>query len=350
MPSSHWTDAGLRLLWMADASLLIALSLLAWSVLRMPGKGDPSWLSPRWRRVDSLRKRARHATGDDLAVLEKALYDPDEEVSYFSMLALGGLKHAQAAGALIRYMHERPLRAAKAASVLSGFPASSAGQFGAALDDTEPAVRYWSLRLLALLDDGRYADKAESLMQDVSDDVRAAACLYLGRIEGEAGERALERAAKDPVWFVRMQALRSLARKGPARHLPVFIEAIANDDSEPVKRSAENALLGCIEKAIPFLRGLLKTGDPLTKLVCVDALVESNQVSRMMGEILSDDAAGRREAAGVLGDLVDSGIHAGIGRRLRLFEPSRRERLFKNLSEVDAALAARLKGIHENAR
>lgn len=172
------------------------------------GRGD------KWHRIEALRCLGYINAPGTLQILARLLHDEDEDISYYSLLALGHLKTVPAAAALLEFMSERPALAYKIASLLEGFPPAAAGEVARHLESPNPTMRFWALKLLSKFKEPNVADTAERLTEDASPDVRAAACEYLGLSGARKFERVLLKRLGDNLWFVRLHAKRALERMG----------------------------------------------------------------------------------------------------------------------------------------
>src|SRR5262249_53831167 len=76
----------------------------------------------KWRRIEALVCLGVLNSPQGLDILEAGLYESDENISYFAMLALGQIKNSLSAAILLRFLSRDPLRGQKIVSLLETFP------------------------------------------------------------------------------------------------------------------------------------------------------------------------------------------------------------------------------------
>ncbi|MDP3788989.1 MAG: HEAT repeat domain-containing protein, partial [Candidatus Omnitrophota bacterium] len=94
-------------------------------------------------------------------ILKKSLYDKDEDLAYFAMIALGQIKTLLSAKALIELLRKNTPGSYKIVSLLEDFPAYIADDVMALAGDPDPAVKVWGMRLLPKFAAERHVKKIE---------------------------------------------------------------------------------------------------------------------------------------------------------------------------------------------
>jgi HEAT repeat protein len=97
------------------------------------------------------------------------------------------------------------------------------------LDDPDPAVRAWAVRILGALGGERHAAAVVARLGDASPQVRAAAAVALGRLGHWPAAPALAARLRDDAWQVRRDASLALRALGPAGQL-LLQRALRDED------------------------------------------------------------------------------------------------------------------------
>jgi hypothetical protein len=87
------------------------------------------------------------------------------------------------------------------------------------LEDDDPAVRAWAVRLVGAVGGDENAAAVVGRLDDPADEVRAAAAVALGRLGHWPAAPALAQRLSDPAWVVRRNAALALRSLGPAGEL-----------------------------------------------------------------------------------------------------------------------------------
>src|SRR5262245_30893496 len=296
----------------------------------------------KWRRIEALVCLGVLNSPQGLDILEAGLYESDENISYFAMLALGQIKNSLSAAILLHFLSRDPLRGQKIVSLLETFPPTIADALLTATEHPNAAVRFWAVKLLSKFElDGCFA-RVAALTNDASPDVRAAACECLGTLGRRAAEDVLLPRLHDRVWFVRMQAVRALCKVAGTKHMPDLLDLLAHDDSPHVKTSVKNVLLKDIEPVVAYLEQCLRHGDDTTKKYCVEALVGANYIPQMLADLLSDDVTAHAKAARLLDALIKSRIYFGLKRTLDVYDSEPRKKILGVIRKIDNELACQI--------
>lgn len=296
----------------------------------------------KWRRIAALR--ALGCTGSVLSVpvLREALKSKDEDIAYFAMISLSQIQNHESASALLDFLARNASRGHKIVSLLEHFPPEITHRVLETAHDSDERARYWAIMLLAKLKPGAHLKEIEGFARDPSPDVRAAACECLGELGNREAEGALLKCLHDKIWYVQMHAIRALSKLSGADYFEEFLGLMRPDASDFVKASVKNALVQDMDKAIPHIRLKLQEGDESTKRFCVQALVESNYVTKILNDTISSQPQTREEARELLRLMVKSGIYFGLKRSLNVFAPEASREIVKLVEQTDAALAASL--------
>lgn len=296
----------------------------------------------KWRRIEALVCLGVLNSPQGLDILEEGLYEPDENISYFAMLALSQIKNSLSAAILLRFLSRDPIRGQKIVSLLETFPPTIADELLTVTENPNAAVRFWAVKLLSKFALDSCFERVASLTDDASPDVRAAACECLGNLGRSAAEDVLLPRLHDRVWFVRMQAVRALFKVAGTKHRPELLDLLAHDDSPHVKTSVKDILLKDIDHIVAYLEQCLRHGDDMTKKYCVEALVDANYIPRMLADLLSDDVTANAKAALLLDALIKSRIYFGLKRTLDVYDSEPRKKILGVIREIDNELACQI--------
>src|SRR5262249_36993638 len=281
----------------------------------------------KWRRIEALVCLGYLQTSHALDVLYEGLQAPDEDISYAAVLALGQIKNSQSAALLLGFLSHNPFSGQKIVSLLETFPALIVDEILHVVEHPNAVVRFWAVTLLSKFKPEGCFERIQSLTADASPDVRAAACECLGNLGRREAEAVLLQRLRDEVWFVRMQAVRALAKVTGTQHMTAFLELLAQDDSSYVKASIKEIIWHDIDQAVTVLEQYLRQDNDLTKKYCVDALVDANYVSKICDDILSDDQAARTKAVILLEALIKSRMYFGLKRTVDVYAPEARQKI-----------------------
>ncbi|MCX7007896.1 MAG: HEAT repeat domain-containing protein [Kiritimatiellaeota bacterium] len=297
----------------------------------------------KWPRIEALKCLGHLHTPLSLTLLEQALSEKDEDLRYFAMLSLAHMRTATAARVILDQLQHNAFNGHKVVALLEAFPPAILPDIYAALKKSDTQARFWLLKLLArfkvvvdLPDIGGYTS-------DPSPDVRAAACECLGFAQSLAAARGpLMNCLLDPVWYVRLQAVRGLAHLCGASCLPQLAGLMNSEQNALVQESIKNVLLRNAAGVLPATELFLDRENQTVKEWCVNALVDSNSVVRLLLLCLSDEATEREHARVVLKKLIASNIHFGLKQALDQLQAGARQRVLEFVAGVDALLAQRM--------
>ena len=292
----------------------------------------------KWRRIEAILSLGYAEDTSALEIIKRSLYDKDDDISYFSMLALGLIKNAQSAKILLDYLKKNIFRASKIVSILVTFPAAIVDEIMKLTADADASIRFWSLKLISKFKPERYISQVEQLTKDASSDVRAAACECLGKIGRKEVKNALLKCLKDNQWFVRMQAVRALSSILGDEAMPEVIDLI-KDNSLLVKESVKTAMTSHIEATLPFIEKILSGPDELAKKEVIEALDISGYIMKLLNSIISENGKERSDAINLLKWMLRAKSHSGIETALSNFEQNRQNKILEVIKNIDRPFA-----------
>ena len=228
----------------------------------------------KWRRIEAIIALGYIQEESALDILEGQLYGKDEDIAYFSALAIGQLSTMRSVRMLMHFLKERPSMRRKAASILESLSPNITDEVIKFTDDPEPDVRAWAVRLMSKSVSKEYIKKIEALTEDESPEVRAAACESLYKLNDKDSKKILTNRLKDDIWFVRMHAVRALSGIFGKEAIPEIF-TLLNDGSLLVLNTIKKAMADNIEAALPYINKILEGKDEPAKKICKEALALS---------------------------------------------------------------------------
>jgi HEAT repeat protein len=301
----------------------------------------------KWHRIEAIIILGYVDTPQAVKILTANLTHKDEDVVYFSILALSQRKTSEIAGLLLKSISKGIVSGQKIVSLLENFPLSVADSVCAELKDPDLSVRYWALKLLARLKFVEAVPLVAGLTRDRSADVRAAACECLGVLAKREAREVLMGCLKDEAWFVRMFAVRALGVIFGSESLEL-VAGLIDDASWPVKESVEKILARHIEKALPYLERCLVSPDGLTRASCVSAFVDAVYIPKILEDILDGSLQARELAQRLLEELIRSNFYFGLKKAVDGLQAHHREKILQVVSGIDGELARKLQSEDKN--
>ena len=292
----------------------------------------------KWRRIEAVLSLGYAEDLSSLDIIKEALYDRDDDVAYFSMLALGLIKNVKSAKILLDYLKKNIFRASKIASILEAFPVSITDEVIKLTDDPDASVRFWAIKLISKLNPKAYTGKVEELTRDPSADVRSAACECLGKIGHKEAKASLLKCLKDSAWYVRMQAVRALSTILGEEAIP-DIAGLMKDDSVLVKDSVKTAMSGHIETSRPFIEKILSGQGELIKKEAIEALEISGYMTKVLHDLISEDNKRREASTSLLRAVIKASAHSGVESALDDFTGNMQDRILTAIKDIDKPFA-----------
>lgn len=295
----------------------------------------------KWRRIEAIITIGYLNTPNALKILKGTLLERDEDVAYFSMLALGHIKSAESAKALLGAIKNRVFSGYKVASILETFPPDIAQELIRATQDPDPVLRFWAIKLLSRFKAGQYAGEISRLTRDELPDIRAAACEGLGDIGQESARKDVKVCLRDPEWFVRIHAAKSLEKIFGADSVPELIDSLG-DDNWFVQEGIKKVLMKHIERALPHIEKILGTGGQNIKKACLEILDSSGYTDRILRDTVSENSEARTKASRLLKAMLDAGAHFGLEGFLRTYPHELYSKILNAISAIDKEKADRI--------
>lgn len=227
--------------------------------------------SKKWKRIEAIIALGYIQDESTLAALQDSLFSRDEDISYFSALAIGQVSTMKSVNILMSFLKAVPSMRRKTASILENLSPNISDEVIKFADDEDPEVRLWTVKLLAKSVSKQYVKKVEGLTDDPSPDVRAAACESLAKLQDKDCKKLLEKHLKDDSWLVRMHSVQSLSAIFGKEAIPEIFKQL-NDGSLMVLDSIRQAIADNIEAAQPYISKILEGNDELAKKICLEAL------------------------------------------------------------------------------
>jgi len=260
-------------------------------------------------------------------LLVKALEDANPDVQVVAVRSLGAIQHPGSFLPLVEQLHKAVLESAPILSVrtlksaLVSFPLLSARELQASLRHPNPRIRFLATDVIReivereagnnpdfRLDRRNLSDEmVETFLKDLpfdaNPDVRARSAPVIAYLADQRAAFTLFTLLEDSAWFVRLHAVRSLAKR---RFLPYTgrFSAALTDTNWRVR-----------ETAVRTLRGF---GPPGLELLTAHFLATSDRYSR-------EQVADEFQRAGLIPELLTRCVETGNGRETAVL---------KNLAEM----------------
>ena len=223
----------------------------------------------KWRRIEALMSLGYMGASGKLELLRKFLFNRDEDVSYFSMMALGLIKNGASARVLLEFLRKNAMSRRKVISMLESFE-DAAYEAAPLLKDRDGQVRFWVLKLLSRVKSEKYLKAIEALTADKNYEVRAAACECLG-VSGRVETREfIIKCLKDDVWLVRGAAIRALSELLGDKCIPDIL-FMTKDNSLSVLSILTEITAKHIGAAQGFIERSMQGDDPIAKRIAAEA-------------------------------------------------------------------------------
>ena len=103
----------------------------------------------KWRRIEAILALGLTQAPCALALFEKGLFDKDRDVSYFSLLAVGRVKTDLSLKILLAFLKKDSVSRQKVAAIIETFPSSAVEKISRLVDDQDPVIRFWGLKILS---------------------------------------------------------------------------------------------------------------------------------------------------------------------------------------------------------
>jgi len=231
----------------------------------------------KWRKIEAILSIGYLNSPKSVNILKKTSLSRDDDIRYFSILALGQIKNGHAASVLIDLIKNNIFSGHKLISILETFPPEILSAYiDNLLSDKKTEVRLWGLRLLSHLKDPQYTAQASKLMKDPSVEVRVAACECLGFSKNKTAAEELYSAMKRDTWSVKAAAVKALSKLLGKECLPKVMELVT-DSSLSVLAAVKMVMIAHIDAATPYIEKILSGDDKMAKRICKEALEDAGR-------------------------------------------------------------------------
>ncbi|MBI1869686.1 MAG: HEAT repeat domain-containing protein [Chlamydiae bacterium] len=265
----------------------------------------------KWSRIEAILSLGYCESPSLSDVFKKSLWDKDEDICYFSMIALAQTKTIDSAKILLDFLKQRPLYHHKIVSLLGQFPQGISAETARLLKDQDPSMRFLGLRILVGLKPQHLVKEVEALTSDTSGDVRSAACECLGDMRDRRSVVALLKCLEDDLWLVRASAVKALEQILGARSIPMIVHLI-KDNSWLVIASVKKAIAKHIEDALPYMEKIFHGKDELAKKICVEIIETSGHAVHLCRNLLSENPGQKRQAVSIIDGILKSSPGYGL--------------------------------------
>ncbi|HOW35169.1 MAG TPA: HEAT repeat domain-containing protein [Candidatus Omnitrophota bacterium] len=294
----------------------------------------------KWRRIEAILALGYAGASTSLETLKKSLFEKDEDISYFSALALGQMRNPDSARLLLEFLRKNSAHRYKIASLLGQFPPAVSSEVILLTQDNDYSVRFFALQILASFKDSSHIERLEELTRDESAEVRGAACECLGVAGDRSALATLKGCLKDRVWFVKMQAVGALENLLGDECVGAVIELIS-DNSWLVIDGVKKVLAKHIENALPYLENFLAGEDPLSRNIAVEIIESSGYIEKLYTDLLAGGAT-RGKALDLLKRMVKAGAYNGLDPALYSLDKGQYREILGSLREIDETVARRI--------
>jgi len=292
----------------------------------------------KWHRIQAIISLGYADSRGALKILKNSIEDKDEDVSYFSMLALGQIKSYPSAKILIDCLENHRYSGNKIVSLLTNFPPEAIDAAIEAAETKDSVASFWVIKLISRFKFKKYLRRMEALADEGPDDVRAAACECLGKIGAPEARDALIRRLDDKVWFVRMHAVRALREVLGKECVPEIVGLI-KDETWLVRDTVKKTMVYNIETSLPYIEKLIDEDDKAMGKDCVEVLEDAGYLKILFKDLLSEDAQLKKKAARLLTDIIRWGAHLGLESTLIEFGREQQRHILRSIAAVDEALS-----------
>ncbi len=295
----------------------------------------------KWRRIEAILALGYTGSEASLGILKSNLFNKDEDISYFSALALCQIKNMDSAQALLRFLKKRPATGYKIVSLLGQFPPEISSAVIKLTQDKDPSLRVWAIRIMTDTKSVAYTDQIAKLAKDESAEVRAAVCQFLGMGGDKDSTKILEVCLKDEVWLVRAQAAQALEKILAEKCVGLIFDLI-KDNSWLVIDSVKKILIKHVDTAIGFLEKTFVQEDPLVKRIAVEIIELSGYTEKLYAALL-ENGEKKKKAISILEGMFKAGAEYGLDLTRYDFNEDQNRRILDVLRNIDLGMAGLLK-------
>lgn len=288
----------------------------------------------KWRRIEAMLALGYARIDSSLEILKANLFKKDEDVSYFAALALCQIRNLDSAAALLKFFKERPVYRYKIASFLVQFPEEISSEIVKLIQEKDPDLRVWALRILEDLGSSSCPEAITQLLKDESAEVRAAACECLGRLGNKDAGEVLERCLTDDNWLVRAAAVEALDNLLGKACVPLVIKLL-KDNSWRVIDSVKKVLIKHIDTAIRYLEKIFKEEDMLAKRIAMEVIETSGYLEKLYTDLLTWGLKKEKSFA-ILKGMIQAGASNGLDLAPYGFTADKNRQIIEVLKKIDS--------------
>lgn len=239
------------------------------------------------RQITALYALARTGRPNVLPLLEESLASSRSVLAYAALDMLEICDSIESAEVLVRSLDSGVLPASRISTQLEHFGTELNALYISQLKHGDPKSRYW---IAYLLGKSSYSVEAEEILSGLLSDpeagVRKIALASLGFLGAPSLRARAKSMTADPVFFVRTQAVRLLA-KFPELEVVRVLVSMLSDSNDAVQLAVKNALVAMG----PAILGLLDSAH-------LEAdVITAGQLDEVMSSIRSANSVGRSEVS-----------------------------------------------------
>jgi len=239
------------------------------------------------RQITALYALARTGHPDVLPLLEESLASSQSVLAYAALNMLEICDSIESAEVLVRSLDSGVLPASRISTQLEHFGTELNALYISRLKHGDPKSRYW---IAYLLGKSSYSLEAEEILSGLLSDseagVRKIALASLGFMGAPSLRARAKSMTADPVFFVRTQAVRLLA-KFPELQVVRVLVSMLSDSNDAVQLAVKNALVAMGPSIQVFLDSARLEADVIT----------AGQLDEVMSSIHSANRVGRNEVS-----------------------------------------------------
>lgn len=296
----------------------------------------------KWHRIEAIMSLGYANVTNAADIFKKTIFSKDEDIAYFSMMALGQFKNAESARALIELCKKNPLWRHKLFSILESFPPDVIDEIMKLMKDKDASVRLWAMKLASKFNVKGHFVEIKKLVDDKSPEVRAALYECLGKSGTKAYEDILVAALEDDSWLVRASAARGLSSLLNGKCMPLIMK-LANDGSLYVIDAIKDIMISYPEEAMPYMEKFLEGGNPMAQKISLEALERSGYIIKILTALASKEEGGSEKSERLIRAIIKKGGHnIGIEASIEMLDAPLRSRAISEIKKIDAGLAEHL--------
>lgn len=302
------------------------------NILKLEKIAFRSW--NKWWRIEAILSLGYAQSGSSLHVLKKTINAKDDDVSYFSIIALAQMPNISSARILLHSLKRHKLYRYKILSILKRFPNEIAEEAVALTGDPDPEIRAWAIELISGLKSKQYIKTIEQMVSDKSENVRAAACDCLGEFGSKEAKPLLIKCLRDDFWLVRAHTAIALSKILGADSIPEVIGLI-NDPSLSVVDSLKSIMIEHVDAAAIYLEKFLHSEDDIAKRTAIEVMDTSGYIAKLLKDILSEGGTDKDRAMKLLEGLIVSRAYLSLEVVLSDMNPSERHRIIHIIEGIN---------------